>query len=192
MITKPIRFIQIAVNSDHIYGLSEEGDVYYRDKPPYSYGTTSYANNYQKKEEAEEKKVWKKILMEYKVEIPKGGEVREAQPANEPETTPAETVVDLPARKIYKDADTVRKVQGALQGRGFYKKTNKLDGELGQFTVNAIKEFQKSVNLIETGEVDLALCNSLGLNQPQENETVELGVDDIVVIDDKAGNVVVP
>lgn len=191
MLTKPIRFVQIAVNSDHIFGLSEEGEVYYRDKPPYQF--TSYNNNSayggsagaMKKDADEEKKAWKKLFMEHRVEVPKGGPEREAQPANEPEV-PVEVVVDAPARKIYKDAETVKSVQTALKEKGFYKKdgptdTYKIDGDLGNLTVNAIKAFQKSINLQETGEIDLNLCEILGLTKQAENETIiELAPDDVV------------
>ncbi len=173
MITQKIRFMQICVNSDHIFGLTEDGEVYYRDKPPYSYNTTTYyggGNGAVKKDIDEEKKLWKKLAMDCVVPIPKGGEVREAQPA--PDTNAANVVVDVPAHKVYRDTETVKKVQVALQGKGFYKGTNKIDGDLGNFTVTAIKEFQKSAQLIETGEIDLTLCNALGLNQPDVNETV--------------------
>lgn len=179
MITKPILFVQIAVNSDHIFGLSPDGDVYYRDKPPYNYNNnTNYSySGGQKKDDADEKKAWKKLFMEYRVEVPKGGQEREAQSANEPESPPAEVVVDLPARKIYKDADTVKAVQTALKEKGFYRKdpapdTYKIDGELGDLTVKAIKAFQKSVMFQETGEIDLALWNKLELNPMAEFETV--------------------
>jgi hypothetical protein len=193
MITKPIRFIQITATTDHIFGLDEEGEVYYRAKPAHDFGTssvTSYSGSvtgYQKKDEAEEKKVWKKCYMYYKVELPKGGAERDAQTAEDgekpPETPVAELVIDEPARKIYKDVETVKKVQIALKEKGFYKKdgtdTYKIDGDLGHLTTTAIKAFQKSVDLKETGEVDLNLWNALNLNASNENETIIVLTDEV-------------
>lgn len=201
MITKPIEggFKQICATSDHIYGLDHDGNVYYREKAPTSYSSfnnSPYYADKEKKEAAEEKKAWKKLFMEYKVELPKGGPERSAQPANEPEQ-PVEQVdvlVDEPAHKVYKDVETIKRVQQALMDKDFYKKTNKIDGDLGKLTVDGIKAFQKSVNLRETGEIDLTLCNALGLNKPSENETVveaeneptiELSTGDIVEEDDE-------
>jgi len=191
MISKPITFIAIAANMDHIYGLSADGEVYFREKPAHNYGTGfgAYAGQ-QKKEDNEDKKVWKKLFMEYRVDVPKGGQEREAQAANEPEQPAVEVIVEMPARKIYKDVETVKSVQTALKMRGFYKKepndTYKIDGDLGNLTVTAIKAFQKSVNLIETGEIDLTLWNALGLGEHTENETViEITSDDLVEDDDE-------
>lgn len=175
-ITKPISFIQIAVNADHIIGLTMDGDVYYRDKPPFSHTSTnnySHVGGYQTKkddDEKKEKKCWKKLYMYELVEPPKGGHEREAQPSTDP--APA-AVVDEPARKVYKDVETVKKVQTALKEKQFYKDTYKIDGDLGNLTVNAIKAFQKSVELNETGEVDLELWRALGLlGSIDDNETV--------------------
>lgn len=191
MITKPIGFTQIAVNADYIFGLTDDGDVYYREVPPRSYSTTTYQGGYggsagaQKKDEQEEKRAWKKCFMEYKVELPKGGTEREAQSATDteqaPPTAPVEVVVDEPARKVYKDADTIKAVQTALKERGLYKDTWKIDGEAGKLTQDAIKAFQKTVNLRETGEIDLTLWNALGLNKNADNEvTIEVeAVDEV-------------
>lgn len=189
MITKPIRFIQIAVNSDHIYGLTPEGEVYYRDKISFSYTSFNHRNNCGNtttKKDDEEKKVWKKLLMEYRLDVPRGGPERDAQPSNEPEQPAVDIVVAAAAGEIYKDVDTVKSVQTALRAKGFYREAWKIDGDLGKLTRDAIKEFQKSVRLKETGEIDLTLWNALGLNQNRvENEntveTIELndeGVED--------------
>jgi hypothetical protein len=177
MITKPIEggFKMICATSDHIYGLDNEGNVYFREKAPtsYAYNNTYYADKDKKKEDADEKKAWKKLFMEYKVELSKGGPERSAQPSTEETTTePADIVIDEPAHKVYKDVETIKRVQQALMDKEFYKKTNKVDGDLGKLTVDGIKAFQKSVNLRETGEIDLTLCNALELNKPEENETV--------------------
>lgn len=174
MITKPIRFVQIAVNTDHIFGLTPEGDVYYRDKPAWSFNSnTNAAFGQQKKEETEEKKVWKKCTMEARVEVPKGGAEREAQVAEaaKPAEPVAEVVLDEPPHRVYKDVQTVKHVQTALKAKGFYKENNKIDGDLGNITMNSIKAFQKSLNLKETGEIDVALWNALGLGN-DENEIV--------------------
>lgn len=193
-VVKPIRFVQIAINADHIIGLTPEGEVYYREKPPYSYTTTSYnhVTGYQqpkKDDDAKlEKKCWKKCYMYELVELPRGGEVREAQSADEgekQEEAKTEPVIDEPARKVYKDVESVKKVQAALKAKGFYVKTPndtyKIDGELGNLTTTAIKEFQKSVNLKETGEIDFPLWKALGLlGEKDDNEIViELDESDI-------------
>lgn len=74
MVTKPISFIQIAISTDHIYGLTKEGDVYYRNKIPYS--TTSYNISYNYNRKDEEKKeeaiVWKKLAMYARVDLDAG------------------------------------------------------------------------------------------------------------------------
>jgi len=190
MITKPIRFVQIAVNMDHIFGLTPEGEVFYRDKPPHNYGYDQ-RNNYGaggtvKKDDADEKKSWKKLFMEYKYEVPKGGQEREAQAVNEPEESgpSVEVVVDEPAKKIYKDTETVKSVQTALKEKGLYKETYKIDGDLGKLTQDAIKEFQKSLQLKDTGEIDLTLWNALGLNKGTETETIVEFSDTDMVEDD--------
>lgn len=179
MVTELIRFVQITATTDHIFGLDEEGVVYYREKPSFVYSTAHAAGyggaSYQKKDEAEEKKVWKKCLMEYKVELPKGGAEREAQPGTEdgkPAQTALEVVVDEPARKVYKDTETVKRVQQALKDKGIYKDTYKIDGDLGHLTIKAIKEYQKSLSLKEDGEIDFNLWNALGLNASNEQETI--------------------
>ena len=189
MITKPIGFAQIAVNADYIFGLTSDGDVYYREVPPRSYTTTTYNSGFggsegaKKKDEQEEKRAWKKCFMEYKVELPKGGAEREAQSATEVEQgppPPADVVVDEPARKVYKDADTIKSVQTELKVRGFYKENWKIDGDLGKLSQDAIKAFQKSVNLRETGEIDLTLWNALGLNKNADNEvTIDVEADEV-------------
>lgn len=177
MITKPIRFCQIAATTDHIFGLDEEGNVYYREKPPYFTSTTHHysggTTSYQKKDEAEEKKVWKKCFMEYKVELPKGGAEREAQPAQDGETPAIEMVVDEGPRKVYSDVETVKRVQQALKDKGIYKEKYKIDGDLGHLTKTAIREFQKQSNFKETGEIDFQLWNALGLTHAStENEKI--------------------
>lgn len=190
MPVKPIRFVQIAVNADHVFGLTPEGDVFYRDKPPYNYSSTTgyshvggYASNKKDDDEKKEKRCWKKLYMYELIELPKGGEVREAQSADgegeKQEEAKIEVVVDEPARKVYKDPESVKKVQTALKEKGFYKKTGpndtyKIDGEMGHLTTTAIKDFQKSVNLKDTGEIDLTLWKALGLlGKADENETIE-------------------
>lgn len=185
MITKPISFIQIAVNSDHIYGLTPDGDVYFREKIPFVYNSGAY-NSVSKRDDPDEKKAWRKLFMECKVELPKGGQERDAQTVNEPEQSeqPVEVIVDVPAHKIYKDAATVTKVQNALKAKGFYKETNKSDGDLGVLTVKGIKEYQVYSNMPETGEIDLALCTALDLNKPDDNEIViELSSNDVILED---------
>lgn len=191
MPVRPIRFVQIAVNADHIIGLTHDGDVYFRDKPPYNYNsTTSYSHvggfssaNKKDDDEKKEKKCWKKLYMYELIDLPRGGEVREAQSADgegeKQEEPKIEVVVDEAPHKVYKDPDTVKKVQAALKEKGFYKKkvdpdTYKIDGEMGNLTTTAIKDFQKSVNLKDTGEVDLDLWKALGLmSKPDENETID-------------------
>lgn len=184
-IVKPIKFIQIAINADHIIGLTPDGEVYFRDKPPFTYNTTGYSHvsGFQKKDDDAkvEKKCWKKLYMYELIELPKGGEVREAQSADEgekQEEPTIEVVVDEAPRKVYKDVETVKKVQAALKAKGFYIKTGpndtyKVDGEMGHLTTTAIKDFQKSVNLKDTGEIDHALWKALGLlSNIDDNETV--------------------
>jgi hypothetical protein len=77
MATKPIRFMQIAVNTDHIYGLDEEGEVWYRDKIPYT--VTTYHNSYttadsnKEKEKKEQATLWKPLRMDARVELKDNG-----------------------------------------------------------------------------------------------------------------------
>lgn len=172
--TRPISFKQITATTDHIFGLDDDGNVYYREKPPYNYASTALTGA--KKEELEEKKLWRKCLMECKLELPKGGAEREAQPGNDVENTESAVEVaveiDEAHRRVYKDADTVKKVQTALKEKGFYKENYKIDGDLANLTVTAIKAFQKSISLQETGEIDLTLWDALGLNVSTEDETI--------------------
>lgn len=191
MITKPITFVNGWCGTNHIFAITADGEIYYRDQPPFSHtsstATTPYAieaaAEHKKKIADDEKKVWKKLLMEYRVDLPKGGPEREAQAANEIMTAaePADVVIDEPARKIYKDPETVKAVQQALMDKTFYKNTYKVDGDLGKLTADAIKAFQKSIEVKETGEIDFALWAALGLAGDRENETtVEITDGDIV------------
>ncbi len=112
MVTKPISFIQIDVGTDHIYGLTQQGDVYYRNKVPYS--TTTYSsgyqggnNNYNRKDEEkkEEAITWKKLAMYARVDLDAGEPVTVPAAMENPpvdvkpeviETKPEEKTEDLP------------------------------------------------------------------------------------------------
>ena len=59
---------------------------------------------------------------------------------------------------------TVRAVQIALLNRQF--QPGPIDGAAGTATATAIKQFQKSVNLPETGLIDGALLDKLGIPRP--------------------------
>lgn len=189
MITRPISFIQIAISTDHIYGLTSEGEVFYRDKIPYNFihNTTYYGggNGAVKKEEDLEKKTWKKLNMDYKYEIPKGGEIRIPQEAEED----APVIVEIPAHKVYRDVETVKRVQSALKERGYYIKlplpdTYKIDGILAELTIKAIKEYQKSHNFVDNGDIDLKLCISLGLDKTDDEYIVAAIPNDTNVMED--------
>ena len=64
---------------------------------------------------------------------------------------------------------TVEAVQRALTERGF--KPGVIDGAMGVRTRKALREFQRSVGLPPTGEVDAATMAALGLGQPDSGET---------------------
>ena len=63
----------------------------------------------------------------------------------------------------------VEAVQEALTGRGF--EPGKIDGAMGSRTRNALREFQRSVGLPSTGEIDAATVAALGLDSPDSGET---------------------
>ena len=54
----------------------------------------------------------------------------------------------------------IKKIQVLLNNAGFYK--DKIDGRMGQKTVKAIKEFQKSKNLKQSGVVNARTWEELG------------------------------
>lgn len=57
-----IKLMQIELSTDHIYGLDEEGNVWYRDKLPYKYANTVYSSS--NKKDDDNKKLWKRLSME--------------------------------------------------------------------------------------------------------------------------------
>ena len=63
----------------------------------------------------------------------------------------------------------VEAVQEALTERGF--EPGKIDGAMGSRTRNALREFQRSVGLPSTGEIDVATISALGLDAPDSGET---------------------
>ena len=66
-----------------------------------------------------------------------------------------------------KESDIVKKIQIALKKNGYYLEFNghylKVDGIYGNFTENAVKEFQKANGLNVTGKVDYETAQKLGL-----------------------------
>ena len=63
---KAIRFVQIETTANHIYGLTREGEVWYRSVIPYSYSTgyTTPTNVSRKESESKEnEKLWKPLDM---------------------------------------------------------------------------------------------------------------------------------
>ena len=67
----------------------------------------------------------------------------------------------------------VEAVQEALAERGF--EPGKIDGAMGSRTRNALREFQRSVGLPSTGEIDAATIAALGLEPPDSGETPPAG-----------------
>ena len=67
----------------------------------------------------------------------------------------------------------VEAVQEALTERGF--EPGKIDGAMGSRTRNALREFQRSVGLPSTGEIDAATIAALGLGPPDSGETPPAG-----------------
>lgn len=67
----------------------------------------------------------------------------------------------------------VEAVQEALTERGF--EPGKIDGAMGSRTRNALKEFQRSVGLPPTGEIEAATIAALGLEPPDSGETPPAG-----------------
>ena len=64
---------------------------------------------------------------------------------------------------------TVEAVQEALTGRGF--EPGAIDGAMGSRTRKALREFQNSVGLPPTGEIDAATRAALGLDPPPPGST---------------------
>ena len=64
---------------------------------------------------------------------------------------------------------TVEAVQEALTERGF--EPGKIDGAMGSRTRNALREFQRSIGLPSTGEIDAATIVALGLDRPDSGKT---------------------
>ena len=62
----------------------------------------------------------------------------------------------------------VEAVQEALTERGF--EPGKIDGAMGSRTRSALREFQRSVGLPSTGEIDAATIAALGLGPPDSDE----------------------
>ena len=161
MITRPIRFIQFHLNADHLYGLDEEGVIWYRDKVPWNntttyHGTTGGSTGATKKEEDEAKRVWKPLSMRAKVSIPEGGPMREAQPA---EIEDADLIEE--EGKIYTDKDTIAAVQTVLKDQNFYRYN--IDGDLGPSTKTGIKNFRKEKQMPEGEFIDDALLRALNI-----------------------------
>lgn len=155
MITRPISFIQICCNTDHIYGLDEKGDVWYRDKPPYSTHSVYSAPNISEKDKAaakEEARTWKPFEMKAKVKMPESGPMRDAQST----TDDPDVVIDEP--KIYTDQTTIIAVQTALMAE---KYNLKADGLLGNITTNHIRSIQAKHKLPQTGLIDDNLLEAL-------------------------------
>lgn len=67
----------------------------------------------------------------------------------------------------------VEAVQEALTERGF--EPGKIDGAMGSRTRNALRQFQRSVGLPSTGEIDAATIAALGLDPPDSGETPPAG-----------------
>ena len=67
----------------------------------------------------------------------------------------------------------VEAVQEALTERGF--EPGKIDGAIGSRTRNALREFQRSVGLPSTGEIDAATIAALGLGPPDTGRTPPAG-----------------
>ena len=67
----------------------------------------------------------------------------------------------------------VEAVQEALTERGF--EPGKIDGAMGSRTRNALREFQRSVGLPSSGEIDTATIAALGLEPPGSGETPPAG-----------------
>ena len=67
----------------------------------------------------------------------------------------------------------VEAVQEALTERGF--EPGKIDGAMGSRTRNALREFQRSVGLPPTGEIEAATIAALGLEPPDSGETPPAG-----------------
>lgn len=87
-LTKPIRFFQIAISGNHIYGLDQSGHVWYRHLIPFNnYSTTSYNTTPNRKDEEKkaEERIWKSLDMEARVEIPIGlqQEITQKSPSEE-------------------------------------------------------------------------------------------------------------
>lgn len=65
----------------------------------------------------------------------------------------------------------VRQVQQQLKNRGFY--TGPIDGSNGSQTRMAIQKFQRSENIVETGELNDATLKSLGVERAQRESQGE-------------------
>jgi peptidoglycan hydrolase-like protein with peptidoglycan-binding domain len=89
-----------------------------------------------------------------------------AEPAREPETvTKPETTATEPEPAAealpLSSAEMIRRAQVALQEQGYYE--GKADGVMSPRTSNALKKYQSENNLPQTGDLDPATANKLGI-----------------------------
>lgn len=78
------------------------------------------------------------------------------QALSRPKAVPVKKIDRLPARK---SPYQIKEIQSLLKKEGFYK--GEIDGKVGQGTVRAIKQFQKSRNLQESGVVNVKTTHEL-------------------------------
>ncbi len=85
---------------------------------------------------------------------------REPEPVTRPETTetePPPATESLPLSST----EMIRRAQVALQEQGYYE--GKTDGVMNPRTSNALKTYQKENNLPQTGDLDPATADKLGI-----------------------------
>jgi peptidoglycan hydrolase-like protein with peptidoglycan-binding domain len=86
----------------------------------------------------------------------------EEPPSEEP---PAEPEPELPLAS----PEMIRRAQTALKEQGYYE--GQTDGVMSARTSTALKTYQREHKLAETGELDSASANSLGLYKPSSGKT---------------------
>jgi hypothetical protein len=176
MITEDIRFVYFQLSTDHIYGLDQNGKLWYRDKIPFSSTTYNYGNvnvvSAKDKEEKKKKTIWKPVGQRCEVSIPTGGNEKEAQlsTTEDPDVEVEVEAVPTSTIKPFPDEKTIRMVQTALKEKGFMT-AGHIDGVLGPRTSAAIRQMmldRRGRGDIDT--IDPNVLEALELNPVNEEK----------------------
>jgi len=87
---------------------------------------------------------------------------RDPEPVTNPEPTVSESAPPAEALPL-SSAEMVRRAQVALRDQGYYE--GQLDGVMSPRTSNSLKTYQRENNLPQTGDLDPATANKLGITR---------------------------